>query len=93
MTQPSAKIPTAKAKVKAKAKAGMAPGSPSLPSSDVIDLEEDEMWSQIMANEGLAPQMAENQNSQRLDVLEETLAQMMNQLQLLTHAIRSPTLQ
>ena len=56
-------------------------------------MEEDEMWSQIMANEGPAPPVVENQNAQRLDVLEETLAQMMNQLQLLTHAIQNPVLQ
>ena len=93
MSKTGTTVPMAKAKVQAKAKAGVVLGSPSLPSSEVIDLEEDEMWSQIMANEGPAPPVVENQNAQRLDVLEETLAQMMNQLQLLTHAIQNPVLQ
>ena len=80
--------PKAKAKPPTKTQAGMAHGSQSNGPS-MIDLDpEDETWDQISA-QGL---ITENRNSQRLDVIEDALSQIMNQLQVLTQVTQSPSL-
>jgi hypothetical protein len=55
----------------------------------MIDLDpEDETWDQISA-QGM---ITENRNSQRLDVIEDALSQIMTQLQVLTQVTQSPSL-
>jgi hypothetical protein len=77
-----------KAKPPTKTQAGMAHVSQSNGPS-MIDLDlEDETWDQISA-QGL---ITENRNSQRLDVIEDALSQIMNQLQVLTQVTQSPSL-
>ena len=80
--------PKSQAKPPNKTKAGMAHGSQSNGPS-MIDLDpEDETWDQISA-QGM---ITENRNSQRLDVIEDALSQIMTQLQVLTQVTQSPSL-
>ena len=81
-------VPKSKAKPPTKIKAGMAHGSQSNGPS-MIDFDpEEESWDQISA-QGL---IVENQNSQRLDVIEDALSQIMNQLQVLTQVTQNSSL-
>lgn len=69
-----------------KAKSGPASGNPSASMPTFIDLEnEEDTWDQIPSQEI----MVEKNNARRLDVIEDALAQMMGQLQILTQAAQA----
>eukprot|EP00435_Cladocopium_sp_Y103_P004762 s874_g1.t1 len=81
MEEPAA--PRPKAKGYPKAKSGPAGGSPSIMPTTCIDLEtEEDTWDQISTQDV----MVEQRNSRRLDMIEDALAQVMGQLQILTQA-------
>jgi hypothetical protein len=76
----SAKTPIAKAMPKAKT--GTASGKAVRTSMECIDLEEEEeSWDPVL---GSTTSIKEEQNAQRLDQIENVLAQVMQQLQVLT---------